>query len=54
MEPKEDQCNDESLFQFKAAVNIVCDPKSLDSRHSVSIDVIRFQIRAGVFSPLLL
>lgn len=54
MEPKEDLCNDEGLFQFKAAVDIGCDPKTLDARCKSSIDVIRFQIRAGVFSPLLL
>lgn len=53
MEPKEDLCNNESLFQFKAAADIGCDPKTLDARCNVSIDVIKFQIRAGVFSPLL-
>lgn len=51
---QEDLCNDESLFQLKAAVDIGCDPKTLDARCNAFIDVIRFQIRAGVFSPLLL
>lgn len=45
MEPKEDLCDDESLFQFKAAVDIGCDPKTLNARCNASIDVISFQIR---------
>jgi len=41
------------LFQFKAAVDIGCDPTSPDARGSASVDVVRFQIKASALSPLL-